>query len=416
MLAPHQDYTTSARQVIAQAQQHAARSHAPAVTPEHLLLALLGVKNNLALRALALMQVDPSKLRQQLTPPIAGGNARAAALSGAPPALGAEARQVVHWAAKEAALLRHKEVDALHLFLGLFYLQDGPVLDLLAAHGLSLPEVRQQVFTNSKVLRPRRALPWRAAIRPSPIFLGLLVALVACGLALWFSPPEPLVQPLTILFIGIGWVVSLCIHEFGHAFVAYLGGDQAVKEAGYLTLNPLKYTHPLLSIALPLLYLAMGGIGLPGGAVYINRAALRGRQWEMWVAAGGPLGTLVCIALIVLPFFLGWREWITIENFAFWAALSFLGFLQVTALIFNLIPIPPLDGFGIIEHLLPDELRYRLRMAGSLFLLLFFLMLWQDGPVTEAFWREVIRVVDLFHIPTDLVLLGHHHFFSPITP
>ena len=46
---------------------------------------------------------------------------------------------------------------------------------------------------------------------------------------------------------------------------------------GYLTLNPLKYTHPLLSIVLPVLFLLMGGIGLPGGAVWVDRHAIRGK-------------------------------------------------------------------------------------------------------------------------------------------
>ncbi len=73
--------------------------------------------------------------------------------------------------------------------------------------------------------------------------------------------------------------MSLCLHEFGHALAAYLGGDTSVRDAGYLTLNPLKYSHPLLSIIMPVLFLMMGGIGLPGGAVYINRHALRSSTW-----------------------------------------------------------------------------------------------------------------------------------------
>ena len=66
------------------------------------------------------------------------------------------------------------------------------------------------------------------------------------------------------------WVFSVCIHEWGHAFVAYHGGDYTVKDKGYLTLNPIHYTHPVTSILLPALFMMMGGIGLPGGAVYID--------------------------------------------------------------------------------------------------------------------------------------------------
>ena len=67
------------------------------------------------------------------------------------------------------------------------------------------------------------------------------------------------------------WKAQVALHEFGHALVAFWGGDRSVVDKGYLTLNPLKYTHPFLSLVLPMLILVLGGIGLPGGAVYINR-------------------------------------------------------------------------------------------------------------------------------------------------
>ena len=77
------------------------------------------------------------------------------------------------------------------------------------------------------------------------------------------------------VIVTVLWVFSVCLHEFGHALVAYRGGDYTVREKGYLTMNPLHYTDPLFSILMPLLFLAMGGIGLPGGAVYIERQLLR---------------------------------------------------------------------------------------------------------------------------------------------
>ena len=79
---------------------------------------------------------------------------------------------------------------------------------------------------------------------------------------------------MTFAIVLVGWVFSLCLHEFSHALVAYYGGDTTVREKGYLTFNPLKYTHPVYSIVLPLLFLVMGGIGLPGGAVVHRDVAL----------------------------------------------------------------------------------------------------------------------------------------------
>ena len=63
-------------------------------------------------------------------------------------------------------------------------------------------------------------------------------------------------------------------HEFGHALVAYLGGDRMVVAQGYLSLNPLRYTNILLSVVMPIAFLLLGGIGLPGAAVYINHSAI----------------------------------------------------------------------------------------------------------------------------------------------
>ena len=105
--------------------------------------------------------------------------------------------------------------------------------------------------------------------------------------------------------VVILWVFSVCLHEFGHAWVALKGGDYTVREKGYLTLNPLRYTHPVYSIAMPLLFLAMGGIGLPGGAVYIERQLLRSREWETLMSLGGVAMNILLIALIALLFKIG---------------------------------------------------------------------------------------------------------------
>src|SRR6266550_6157281 len=118
------------------------------------------------------------------------------------------------------------------------------------------------------------------AIRVSPIFAIPVGAAVVGGAGLWSGVAPGLTLLLSVLLVIGGWVTSLCIHEFGHALLAYLGGDRSVAAAGYLSLNPLKYTHPVLSIALPIVFLLIGGIGLPGGAVYLNERAIRSDRWR----------------------------------------------------------------------------------------------------------------------------------------
>jgi tetratricopeptide (TPR) repeat protein len=163
--------------------------------------------------------------------------------------------------------------------------------------------------------------------------------------------------PAALFIITIA-VLATCVHEFGHAIVAYWGGDTSVKDKGYLTFNPLKYTHPSTSIALPLLFVALGGIALPGGAVYIDDSKLRNRWWNSAVSAAGPLGTLFVIIMLAIPFWLGEARgsdsWI-------WPALSFLVVIEIAGLILNLLPIPGLDGFGIIDPWVPASWQKKLR-------------------------------------------------------
>ena len=109
---------------------------------------------------------------------------------------------------------------------------------------------------------------------------------------------RPLAYAGVFLFVIAGWVVSLCLHEFGHAYTAWRFGDHDVAARGYLTLNPLKYSSPLLSLGLPLLFIALGGIGLPGGAVYIRTGLMTPRQRTL-VSLAGPLANLVLAVLLL---------------------------------------------------------------------------------------------------------------------
>src|SRR5919202_1805567 len=124
------------------------------------------------------------------------------------------------------------------------------------------------------------------------------------------------------VFVFLGWILSVCLHEFGHAVVAYWGGDTSVKYKGYLTLNPLKYTDAEMSLILPILFLLMGGIAFPGGAVYIDRSRLRSRLWESAVCAAGPFANLLLTLLLAIPFWLGWAS-LDSGNWL-WSSLAYL--------------------------------------------------------------------------------------------
>ena len=85
-----------------------------------------------------------------------------------------------------------------------------------------------------------------------------------------------------------GALASMVLHEFSHGFVGYLGGDDTVKSRGFLTLNPLKYMDPVFSIAMPMLFVLLGGIPIMGGRTLIHRENLRGPWWGTAVSLAGP--------------------------------------------------------------------------------------------------------------------------------
>lgn len=101
----------------------------------------------------------------------------------------------------------------------------------------------------------------RADRRVSPVFLALVAVMAVSGWAVWSEQLAANTGVAVFVFVVSGWVVSLCLHEYAHARTALHSGDLSVADKGYLTLNPLKYTHVLLSIVLPVIFLLMGGSG-----------------------------------------------------------------------------------------------------------------------------------------------------------
>jgi Zn-dependent protease len=206
---------------------------------------------------------------------------------------------------------------------------------------------------------------------------------------------------MTFIVVLVGWVFSLCLHEFSHALVAYYGGDTTVREKGYLTFNPLKYTHPVYSLLLPLLFLMLGGIGLPGGAVYIETWRLRSRGWMTAVSLAGPTANL--LLAIVLGVVL---QFAPVTNSGIWPGLGFLAFLQVSALVLNLIPLPPFDGFGAIEPYLPENIRTNLVQTRGMLSFAVFFLLWYVPFINNAFWSLVFTLAQLTGVPLQLAQLG----------
>jgi Zn-dependent protease len=210
---------------------------------------------------------------------------------------------------------------------------------------------------------------------------------------------------MTFLIVLVGWVFSLCLHEFSHALIAYLGGDHTVKDKGYLTFNPLKYTHPVYSLLFPMLFLLMGGIGLPGGAVYIEKWRLKSSRWETAVSLAGPFSNALLALLLGLILRLS-----PVAASGVWPGLAFLAFLQISAVVLNLIPLPPFDGYGALEPHLPMDVRVKLGQTQGMLAWVVLILLWQVQFIGTAFWRFVAFLSTLVGIPLNLAGLGMSQF------
>jgi Zn-dependent protease len=198
--------------------------------------------------------------------------------------------------------------------------------------------------------------------------------------------------------VFIGWIMSVVLHEFAHGLVAHWGGDYTVRERGGLTLNPLQYVDPLMSIVLPVVVFLIGGVPLPGGVTYVRHDLLRSRAWSAAVSAAGPVMNLLLFLGLILPFHprFGWIDAPRPTEAS--NAMLFMGcmaWLQMLSVLLNLIPIPPLDGFGIASAFMEERTRQRFLtppLNYGLFLALFLL-------------AKPIGVFDAFHVAIAQVLL-----------
>jgi Zn-dependent protease len=171
---------------------------------------------------------------------------------------------------------------------------------------------------------------------------------------------------------------SAILHEIAHGYVAERLGDPTARLMGRLTLDPRKHIDPLMSIALPLLLLITGSPIIIGAAkpVPVDPFNLRdGRRDLALVSLAGPLTNILIaiIASLILRF---------IPSSIFYYLLSTIVQFNLLLAIFNLIPIPPLDGSKIFALLLPEKLANAFMSLGSIGIFIIFFLLMSNGPLS----------------------------------
>jgi len=155
-------------------------------------------------------------------------------------------------------------------------------------------------------------------------------------------------DPLQIVLTLLALVISISIHEFAHAWSAYELGDSTARNAGRLTLNPVVHFDPLGAAMILFMVISGWGIGW-GKPVPVNPYNLRTepRLGMGLTSAAGPFSNLVLAALAAIPLRLGWPMPAPVTTFFFVMVI-----VNVSLAIFNLIPLPPLDGFSVLQGLL----------------------------------------------------------------
>ena len=216
------------------------------------------------------------------------------------------------------------------------------------------------------------------AYLPSVNFLLLVLIFTGTGSALWHGVVGGRFP--VIVLVLTGWTISLCLHEFAHALTAYVGGDKAIARTGYLDLDPTRYTDPMLSIILPVVFVLLGGFGLPGAAIYVRTGALRSRGWKVAVAAAGPAANLAVLVLLAvlyrgLPQDDGDRALFDAAG-DLASGLAVLALFQATAIVLNLLPVPGLDGFGVLRPFLAPRTAAKVEQLGAGAFLVLFLLIW----------------------------------------
>jgi Zn-dependent protease len=200
-------------------------------------------------------------------------------------------------------------------------------------------------------------------------------------------------SPITIFYFAAALLAGLTIHEASHAFIADRLGDPTARSLGRITLNPIAHLDP--AGTLMMIFASIFGIGIGWGKpVPVNPSNLRPdpKTGYALVAAAGPVSNLLLAALLALVLQLGLGLPAILENVLFYTI-----FVSVSLAIFNLIPLPPLDGFSVLLGILPNTAARPLsrlyQWGPGLLLLLVFLGGGLVSQYLAFFSRPILRAL-----------------------
>lgn len=438
MTEPQLTYSMAAEEALQRSIILAGKHKQEYATTPSLLHALVEEPRCDASKTLQATDVNLRKLRRSIGrfKSVNGDGGRQTNADGQPTQMSSNLYRVLASANTQAIRDDAPQITTRDLLLGTIDQADIALSTLLHEQGVDAnlirakaPQVNELVPLPDPKAEKRNARAARPRFMVSPIFLVLVLITIVTGYVLYAMPQYA--DYALFVFIVAGWIVSLALHEFGHALAAYFGGDYSVVDKGYLTLNPLNYTHGMLSIVMPVVILLMGGIGLPGGAVYINRAAIRSPLMNTVVSAAGPFTNMLFAALLVVIYYIMDPGFMTLNllglglldpdlldleildlsvrgllHLDFWAGLGLLIFLQVTAILLNLLPVPGLDGFGIIAPWLPPGVLQMMAPFYNFGFIILIALFWYSEAFSSWFWSMVMQILVWMNVDPSLAVMG----------
>lgn len=199
---------------------------------------------------------------------------------------------------------------------------------------------------------------------------------------------------LDLILMAPAFVFAISFHEAAHAWVAYRLGDTTQRLRGRLTLNPAAHLDPLGTLMF--FFSALAGMGFGWGKPVMH--TIYNRRDRLYVAAVGPLTNLIQAAAWALLFHTYRLPWfVGIQNEALANLLLFGVVLNSALFVFNLVPIPPLDGSHVLAGLLPERQAEAFeRMERYGFVILMLLLFMVPGVFSAFFVPLVNRVISVF--------------------